>query len=548
MALRKVEVTVPIEREFEICMLLQDSCCIRSLVAVNGAGTTIFQFVCRAERLEKILNKLALHGCGTTYGMVLVLPVNVIRPLPARAPEDRSTTRERLPIEEVYDRVMEMCKPGFNWFVFIFVAGCVASLGLIFDSTATVVSAMLLSPLMDPLIGMIFGFVIRDKTMFFRATGFFCLGSFLVLFVGFVFGLIFSNWSDDLDWPTPEMETRANSRALISGSMISFVSGIAAGLCVTNGGINSLVGVAIAASILPPIANGGICLARAALGPVVSDKDDVEEYLIMCAYTLGLFFINVLNIFIAALIMFKVKSVVPATTNKQQTFYRDIPKIALVRNEDRPWSDTEASRWSGVKRRGSFDTRETLETTRRSRESTYNLHDESHCSTCCPTCNIPQSKGHTQSRSSFHQHPPSYRYLSQPTLTEDRRRNQQTGSQSLETVIDAETSFFTVLPQGYLPIITPPTGQKWLFEEPRHSWEPPTQFNSTSSSSSRSEDEEDKEKEDKEDEVSSLQASPPQTRASPKLKASPSPKLRASSSPKSRRSQEEHPKKKEEDP
>ena len=199
----------------------------------------------------------------------------------------------------------------------MFVAGCVASLGLMFDSTATVVSAMLLSPLMDPLIGMIFGTAIFDKRLFIRGTWYFTIGSLFVLLIGFCFGLIFSPWSDDLDWPTPEMETRyrgrsqrggglprvvlhmdkpclvlsclvlsslffsflffsslffsfllsstsnrANSRALISGTLISFVSGIAAGLCITNGGVNSLVGVAIAASILPPVANGGIFLAR----------------------------------------------------------------------------------------------------------------------------------------------------------------------------------------------------------------------------------------------------------------------------------------------
>ena len=77
-----------------------------------------------------------------------------------------------------------------------------------FDSTATVVSAMLLSPLMDPLIGMIFGTAIFDKRLFIRGTWYFTIGSLFVLFIGFCFGLAFSPWSDDLDWPTPEMETR----------------------------------------------------------------------------------------------------------------------------------------------------------------------------------------------------------------------------------------------------------------------------------------------------------------------------------------------------
>ena len=99
----------------------------------------------------------------------------------------------------------------------------------------------------------------------------------------------------------------------------------------------------------------------------------------MAAYTIGLFLINVVNIFIAAWCVFKVrflllfsilflpsshhllfnkkvKSVVRATTSKGPAFYRDIPEIAMLPQGERPWSNEESDsdedlRWVGVKRR-----------------------------------------------------------------------------------------------------------------------------------------------------------------------------------------------------
>jgi uncharacterized hydrophobic protein (TIGR00341 family) len=306
-------------------------------VALNGAGTTVFQFVCRTGKLGVILGQLSGIGCGVEYGIILVLPVSMLRPTPKEESSSRLKYKERLPIEEVYDRVLSMSTPNFNWYVFIIVAACVASLGLIFDSTATVVSAMLLSPLMDPLIGLIFGTVIFDFQLAKQGFFVFFFGAFIVLCIGFMFGLCFSNWSDDLNWPTNEMASRGDYVTLISGAMIAIVSGIAAGLCVTNGGVNPLVGVAIAASILPPVANSGIMWARAAIGKWVSDEPRQKEFAIMASYSLGLFFINVVNIFISAVFIFRLKAVIP-TFSEPTSYYKDIPRIAVVPQVNRPWA------------------------------------------------------------------------------------------------------------------------------------------------------------------------------------------------------------------
>lgn len=48
---------------------------------------------------------------------------------------------------------------------------------------------------------------------------------------------------------------------LLIGLAFAVPSGVGVALAITGGGANSLVGVAIAASLLPPIINSGMCLA-----------------------------------------------------------------------------------------------------------------------------------------------------------------------------------------------------------------------------------------------------------------------------------------------
>ena len=339
MTLRKVEVTVVKDREALIIDCLQDRCSLTSLVALHGFGTTVFQFYTSAERLPKILAELERIECGVTFGLIVVLPLSMIKPKPAE--ETPIGIQHRLPIEEVYDRICQMSQPGFNEWLFILVAASIASLGLIFDSTTTVISSMLLSPLMDPLVGVIFATVIRDRKLFVSGLSSFVLEGCVVLLIGFCFGLGFSYWCDELGWPTSEMTSRGSYTSVISGSFVAFPSGIAVALCMTNGGVNPLVGAAISASILPPIANAGILWAFSSVGTWVAEIPQTQDYGIQGAYSLALFFANVFFIFIAAYMVFVLKTVTKYQGRSE--FYDDIPRISGVPQDQRPWNKVRAN-------------------------------------------------------------------------------------------------------------------------------------------------------------------------------------------------------------
>lgn len=255
---RQVELTVAVDKAETMAVFLRDKCNL-SLIVLEGVAATTFKFLCSSERLTKILQQLEKIGCGVSYGTIVVLPVSILKPSLQQTHTKQSFgVRERLPIEEVYDRVLRMSCLGFNQSMYLLVAASIAALGLIFDSVTTVVSSMLLSPMMDPLVAFIFGSVLRDKKLVLNGLRNFSLCIFSALLIGFIFGLVFAPFSHFLEWPTVEMVNRGTWLGVVSGALVAIPSGIAVGLSVTSGGINSFVGVAIAASLLPPIVNAGI--------------------------------------------------------------------------------------------------------------------------------------------------------------------------------------------------------------------------------------------------------------------------------------------------
>jgi uncharacterized hydrophobic protein (TIGR00271 family) len=148
---------------------------------------------------------------------------------------------------------------SFDFVAFTGIASAIAGLGLITNNTVMIVASMLVSPLMGPILAFTFGTVVADSSMFYHGLYMELIGTAISLLVGLVTGLVGAAWAEELDWPTNEMSSRGQWSALIIGLVFAIPSGAGVALSVTSGGGNSLVGVAIAASLLPPVVNTGAC-------------------------------------------------------------------------------------------------------------------------------------------------------------------------------------------------------------------------------------------------------------------------------------------------
>jgi uncharacterized hydrophobic protein (TIGR00271 family) len=134
-----------------------------------------------------------------------------------------------------------------------------ASLGLLADSTAVVIGAMLVAPLMGPLVAAGFSLVQANLSLFRKSLVVTAIG----LGIGFAASLIFGALNPGFE-PTLEIEARGKADLLDLG--IAFFSGMTAAYATGRSNVmTTLAGVAIAAALVPPLAVVGIALTHGSL-------------------------------------------------------------------------------------------------------------------------------------------------------------------------------------------------------------------------------------------------------------------------------------------
>jgi uncharacterized hydrophobic protein (TIGR00271 family) len=132
----------------------------------------------------------------------------------------------------------------------------IASAGLNTSSTAVVIGAMLISPLMGPIVGIGLSLGINDVDLMRKAIKNFGIMVILALFTSFLFFSI-PIFQDE----TPELIARTYPD--VRDVIIAFAGGFALIIALSrrNKQINTIAGVAIATALMPPLCTAGYSLA-----------------------------------------------------------------------------------------------------------------------------------------------------------------------------------------------------------------------------------------------------------------------------------------------
>ncbi|MBE9470695.1 MAG: DUF389 domain-containing protein [Chloroflexi bacterium] len=156
---------------------------------------------------------------------------------------------------EVYRNVRRGARPRVDFFVMSGLAAAIAALGLLLNSPAVIIGAMLVAPLMQAVIGLGLGVVQGDLHLLRLAVSATLRGALLAIAVGLLMGLAMPDGS-----PTAEMLSRTHPTLLDLG--VALVSGAAGAYALCRKDVSSaLPGVAIAAALMPPLATVGLGLA-----------------------------------------------------------------------------------------------------------------------------------------------------------------------------------------------------------------------------------------------------------------------------------------------
>ena len=136
----------------------------------------------------------------------------------------------------------------------------IASIGLINNSTAVIIGAMLISPLMGPIRGIGLALSTNDFKVLIKSLSNFGVMVAVSVFASFLFFLI-----TPLKSETPEILSRTEPQVL--DILIAFFGGLAGVISATiknkSGGLTVVPGVAIATALMPPLCTVGFGIATA---------------------------------------------------------------------------------------------------------------------------------------------------------------------------------------------------------------------------------------------------------------------------------------------
>ncbi|CAD7086023.1 unnamed protein product [Hermetia illucens] len=248
--------------------------------------------------------------------------------------------KSKLTVKQVVDGVRAGGSISFDYILLIVTADSLAALGLIENNAPNIVAAMLVSPLMGPVMSITFGTIISDYKLIKVGFMTLALGMFISLLFGFIFGLIVGTtdmpwgWTD---WPTEEMKGRGNVRSLWMGVCWALTSGTGVAVALLLGATGPLIGVAISASLLPPVVNCGLFWGLACIwliypgikmphlqGEPYTGNSSYKflytnyvptEFFINGIVSGVLTVVNVICIFITAIIVLKIKEVAAPYTS-----------------------------------------------------------------------------------------------------------------------------------------------------------------------------------------------------------------------------------------
>lgn len=162
---------------------------------------------------------------------------------------------------EVQLQLREASEPDFDYFVLVLLSCTIATFGLLIDSAATIIGAMLVAPLMSPILGLGLASIRGDTTLLRDAA--------IALIRGAIFAVILAiviTWTNAQlpfislqELPT---EVLARTRPSPIDLGVAVAGGLAATFALVQPNLSAaLPGVAIATALMPPLCTIGIGIA-----------------------------------------------------------------------------------------------------------------------------------------------------------------------------------------------------------------------------------------------------------------------------------------------
>jgi uncharacterized hydrophobic protein (TIGR00341 family) len=256
MATRLIEVFLPTDR----LELARSSISSKQVIAIwsdrLSEDKSQLHVLVEAEHSEEITDTLAESLADTIEQVRIVsLRVEASIPAPEEEPAKPAASKPRKPRrvsrDELYSEVKEMIRTSYQNTALTILSAVVAAIGLANNNVAMIIGAMVIAPLLGPNVGLSLAATLGDFRLGLQALK----ENFLRIGVALVFALIVGMFFT-IDPNTPEILLR--TQVGISDVVVAFSAGAAGAFALTVGAPTALIGVMVAAALMPPLVSMGI--------------------------------------------------------------------------------------------------------------------------------------------------------------------------------------------------------------------------------------------------------------------------------------------------
>ncbi len=267
--------------------------------------------------VEPILEKLRMAGVEEDAFTIVLQPETVVSKRIAEL--RRRYSGFNIAREELRERAAEMAPESSTFFSMTLISTIIAATGLLLDSSAVIIGAMVIAPLMGPAMAASVGTVVDEPKLAERGVQYQITGLLVAIASAALFGFLVRGTvliPPGLDIRTVPAITERFTPNFLS-LLLALGAGAAGVISLMRGAGSVIVGVMIAVALVPPAATVGLGIAWLDFGVVLGASVNV--------------LINLLSINLTALALLWVSGYRPERTRSVgQARSRTIVRIAVI--------------------------------------------------------------------------------------------------------------------------------------------------------------------------------------------------------------------------
>ena len=171
------------------------------------------------------------------------------------------TPIRKIPFDQrrvIIQEISETSSPGFDFFLLVILSGSIATFGLITNSPAVIIGAMLVAPLMSPIIGIGLASIIGRRALLRESLSALFRGAILAIGLSALIGVV-NLYLPFVYFQELPVEIISRTHPSPIDLVVALAGGLAAAYSLTEPKLSAaLPGVAIATALMPPLCTVGI--------------------------------------------------------------------------------------------------------------------------------------------------------------------------------------------------------------------------------------------------------------------------------------------------